>query len=133
MSQSFYNVWLHAVFTTKDRQPLITAELEEILFPFLYEEFREMGCKLKIVNGLSDHLHCLFLMDAQHSYAAIMKQIKGASSHFINQQYLILNKFTWQKGYAIFSVSETAVEDVYQYIKNQKVKQESLEEEGVPY
>lgn len=130
MSHSFYNVWLHTVFTTKNRQPLITADLEEVLFPFLYDEFSEMGCKLKIVNGLEDHIHCLFMLDAESSFARVMKQIKGASSHHINQQDVIIEKFSWQKGYAALSVSESGVDDVYNYIKNQKIKRESIEEEG---
>jgi REP element-mobilizing transposase RayT len=132
MSHAYYQVWLHAIFTTKDRKPLITPDIEEELFPLLHEEFKEMGGMLKIVNGLSDHIHCLFLLDAQHSYAAVMKQIKGASSHYINQQHLINEKFSWQKGYAVFSVSESDVDKIYHYIKNQKIKRESLEEEGVP-
>ncbi len=131
MSHSFYNVWIHAVFATKERQALITPELEEDLYPFLYAEFKELGCNLKIVNGLSDHVHCLFMLDAQKSYAAVMKQIKGASSHYINQHNLILEKFAWQKGYAAFSISKSEVDNIHNYIKNQKLKQESLEEEGL--
>lgn len=84
MRHAYYYVWLHAVFTTKNRQPLITADLEEELFPFLHDEFNKLGCKLHIVNGLADHIHCLFMLNAQYSYASVMKQIKGASSYFIN-------------------------------------------------
>ena len=60
-----------------------------------------------------------------------MKQIKGTSSHYINENNLIFEKFAWQKGYAVFSVSHFNVESVYDYIKKQKIKQESLEEEGI--
>ena len=130
MSNSFYNVWIHAVFATKNREELISLELEDELYPFLYEEFKSLGCKLKIVNGLSDHIHCLFMLDAKKSYAEVMKQIKGASSHYINQHNFILEKFSWQKGYAVFSVSSSEVEVIYNYIKKQKINQESLEEEG---
>ena len=130
MSHSYYNVWIHAVFATKDRQELITLDLEEVLYPFLYAEFDELGCKLKIVNSLSDHVHCLFMLQAQKSYAEVIKQIKGSSSHYINQHNLILEKFSWQKGYAVFSVSNAEVDTIYDYIKKQKLKHESLEEEG---
>lgn len=131
MHHAFYNVWLHAVFTTKDRQPLITTDLEEELFPFLYDEFDKLGCKLNIVNGLPDHIHCLFMLDAQHSYASVMKQIKGASSYYINDNNLIQEKFSWQKGYAVFSVTETMVPAVHKYIKKQKLTRLSIEEEGL--
>ncbi len=122
MSHSYYNVWIHAVFTTKNRQHLITREIEEILYPLLYDGFREIGCKLKIVNGLSDHIHCLFSLTANRSIAEVLKHIKGTSSHMINQNNIIDEKFAWQKGYAAFSVSEMGLQNVYQYIKNQKNK-----------
>ncbi len=131
MSYSFSNVWIHAVFATKDRQPIITLDLEEVLFPFIYDEFSQLGCKLKIVNGLSDHIHCLFMLDSKKSYAEVMKQIKGSSSHFINENNFIFEKFAWQKGYVAFSVSDFAVEAVSEYIKKQKLKHETLEEEGI--
>ena len=133
MSHSYYNVWIHAVFATKDRKELITMELEEYLYAFLYDEFRELGCKLKIVNGLADHIHCLFMLDAKKSYADVIKHIKGSSSHSINQQGLIKEKFAWQKGYAAFSVSASGIESVCRFIKNQKSNGESLEEEGLSF
>ena len=129
MSHSYYNVWIHAVFATKDRQELITLDLEEVLYPFLYAEFDELGCKLKIVNGLSDHVHCLFMLQAQKSYAEVIKQIKGSSSHYINQHNLILEKFSWQKGYAVFSVSNAEVDTIYDYIKKQKLKSRNWQTE----
>jgi REP element-mobilizing transposase RayT len=70
------------------------------------------------------------MLDAKKSYAEVMKQIKGSSSHYINQQNFIPEKFSWQKGYAVFSVSNSDVVKIYNYIKKQKFKQESLEEEG---
>ena len=121
MAHSYYNVWIHAVFTTKYRQHIITPDLEGLLFPFLYEEFDKLGCRLLIVNGLSDHVHCLFLLNANHSYSWVLKQIKGASSHYINENNFIPKKFKWQKGYAVFSVSKSGVTAVYNYIKNQKI------------
>lgn len=122
MSHSFYNIWIHAVFSTKERQPLITPEAENYIYCFLYEEFKQIGCKLKIVNGLSDHVHCLFSLNAQRSVSEVIKHVKGISSHFVNQNNMIHEKFAWQKGYAAFSVSESELNRVYHYIKNQKLK-----------
>ena len=73
------------------------------------------------------------MLDAKKSYAEVMKQIKGSSSHYINEHNFIFEKFAWQKGYAAFSVSDFAVESVDEYIKKQKVKYESLEEEGIKF
>ena len=69
---------------------------------------------------MPDHIHCLFLLNPQKSIAEVIKQIKGNSSHYINQNNLIADKFAWQTGYAAFSVSESVVEKVFKYIKNQK-------------
>src|SRR5690606_6486220 len=74
----------------------------------------------RIINGMPDHIHCLFLLSPQKSIADVVKQIKGSSSHFINQNNLIAEKFSWQTGYAAFSVSESVAEKVFRYIKNQK-------------
>jgi REP element-mobilizing transposase RayT len=130
MSHALFNVWIHAVFTTKNQQQIITLELEEVVYPFFYDEFQALDCKLKIVNGLSDHVHCLFLMNPKRSFSDVIKQIKGSSSHYINQHNLIFEKFAWQKGYAAFSVDDSSIDKVYKFIKNQKIKNESIEEEG---
>jgi putative transposase len=62
----------------------------------------------------------LVLLHAQKSIAEVIKQIKGSSSHYINQTNLIHDKFAWQTGYAAYSVSESVVEKVYEYINGQK-------------
>lgn len=69
---------------------------------------------------MPDHVHILFLQNPQKTITDIVKQIKGSSSHFINRQELILEKFAWQTGFAAYSVSESQLEVVYNYIKNQK-------------
>lgn len=78
------------------------------------------NCPVRIINGMPDHIHCLFLLSPQKSIADVVKQIKGGSSHYVNQNDLIVEKFAWQTGYAAFSVSKSVVERVFQYIKNQK-------------
>lgn len=69
---------------------------------------------------MPDHVHVLFLQNPQKSISDLIKQIKGSSSHFMNREELILKKFAWQAGYASFSVSESQLAVVYNYIKNQK-------------
>ena len=133
MPHSYYNVWVHAVFATKDRNPIITTDIEEQLYSCLYSEFKSMDCTLKIVNGLPDHVHCLFMLGPQRPLSEVMKHIKGLSSHFINMHKTTTEKFAWQKGYAAFSVSESRVDSVYQYIKEQKIKMKSIEEEGFDF
>lgn len=98
-------------------------------------EFGALGCPVRIVNGMPDHIHCLFLLHAQKTIAEVIKQIKGSSAHFINQHDIIPEKFAWQPGYAAFSVSDTNVERVFKYIKNQKShhRNHSFQEEYAAY
>ena len=133
MPHSYYNIWIHAVFATKERQPLITSKIEDHLYSCLYTEFKSMDCALRIVNGLSDHVHCLFLLGPKRSVSEVIKHIKGLSSHFINSHYATAEKFAWQKGYAAFSVSESKLDIVYQYIKNQKINRKTLDEERLNF
>lgn len=121
MSHSLYKIWIHAVWATKERSPYLKPEIEQQVFDQLRKQLRELGCPVRIINGMPDHVHCLFLLNQKKSLADVIKQIKGSSSYFINQQNLIPEKFSWQVGYAAFSVSESVVDRVFHYIKNQKI------------
>ena len=120
MSQSFTKLWIHAIWATKNRQELIDFSIEKKLYDFIWQELTELGCPFRIINGMPDHVHVLFLQNPQKTITDIVKQIKGSSSHFINREELILKKFAWQTGYAAFSVSESQLDAAYNYIKNQK-------------
>lgn len=120
MSHSYNKIWIHAIWATKERMPLVNSKIEQKLYNFVSDQLREQGCLVRIINGMPDHIHCLFLLNPQKSIAEVIKQIKGSSSHFVNQNNLIAEKFAWQTGYASFSISESAVEKVFEYIKNQK-------------
>ena len=75
---------------------------------------------LYVINGMPDHVHSLFLLNPVKAIGDIIKQVKGSSSHEINKQNITKEKFAWQTGYAAYSVSESATEKVFRYIKNQK-------------
>jgi putative transposase len=80
-----------------------------------------MGCDVKIINGVSDHVHCLFNINAKRSLDEIIKMVKGASSHKINQEEnLIIEKFAWEKGYDSSGVGKTELDDAFKKILNQK-------------
>ncbi len=120
MSHSYNKIWIHAIWSTKNRLPFIHSSVEKKIHQFISEQLREQGCPVRVINGMPDHIHCLFLLNPQKSIADVIKQIKGSSSHFINQNNIIVEKFAWQTGYAAYSVSESGVERVFEYIKNQK-------------
>lgn len=120
MPHSFNKIWIHAIWATKERMPLIHQNIEQRVFQFITDQLCELGCPARIINGMPDHIHCLFLLNPQKSISEVIKQIKGSSSHYINQNNLIADKFAWQTGYAAYSISESVVDKVFNYIKNQK-------------
>lgn len=120
MPHSYTKLWIHAIWSTKDRRPLILPRIENRVHHYLREQLLEAGCPVRIINGMPDHVHCLFLLSREKSIAGVIKQIKGSTSHRINQNDLIMEKFAWQTGYAAFSVSDSQVDRVYRYIRNQK-------------
>lgn len=120
MSHSLSKIWIHAIWSTKERLPLISSSIEKKVYDFIKTELISLNCPVRIINGMPDHVHCLFLLNQQRSIADVIKQIKGSTSHWINEQDLTKEKFSWQTGYAAYSVSESVLEKVYQYILSQK-------------
>ena len=121
MSHSLLKIWIHGILCTKNRMPLITDTFEGQLYEHIKSKLEnELDCKLRIINGFSNHLHILFLLSANFSIRDIFKNIKGETSHWINLSDFTKNKFAWQIGYGAFSVSESIVGEVEKYIANQK-------------
>jgi REP element-mobilizing transposase RayT len=120
MSHSFNNILIHAIWSTKDRQHLINFDIEKRIYQFMKQQFTDMGCFVLNINGMPDHIHCLFLLNPTKTINDVIKQVKGSSSHYINQQNLISQKFSWQTGYAAYSVSQSIKGKVFDYIQNQK-------------
>jgi len=127
MSHSTTKVWIHGVFSTKDRAPLIDVSLEKKLFEHIKERLeKDYDCRVKVINGSLEHIHILFLLDQKHSVFEIFKNIKGESSHWINQSGMTKEKFCWQTGYGAFSVSDSMTGDVVKYILNQKAHHKKM-------
>lgn len=120
MSHSLPKIWVHVVFSTKYRAPLMEESLTKKLYPFVRNQLQEKKCYLKSIGGIEDHIHMLFSLHQNISLADIIKQIKGASAYWINYNDLISEKFSWQTGYGAFSVSESHIARVQRYIENQK-------------
>jgi putative transposase len=118
---SFIKVYIHFVWSTKNRIPfLATKELRQKVWKHIKENAKEKGIHIDFVNGYSDHCHCLVSLGPDQTIQKLMQLIKGESSFWINQQRLTKEKFQWQTEYFAVSVSESIVEKVRNYIKNQE-------------
>lgn len=120
MSHSFSKLWINAIWSTKNRKELIDYSIEKNVHDYIHDELIELGCPVRIINGMPDHIHVLFLLNPKKSLSDVIRQAKGGSSHCINGENLILEKFAWQTGCAAFAVSESQLDGVFNYIKNQK-------------
>jgi len=120
MSHSYCKVWIHIVWSTKDRFPLLNTELREKLILHIHEQAHLKGYSIKLINGIEDHLHCLISLDPKFSLSQIMNYIKGESSHWINKQNFLKARFSWQEGFGAFSVSEKEINKIIIYIQNQQ-------------
>ena len=120
MSHSLTEIWIHAVWGTKDHIPLLKDGFKAELIRHIHTKIEEMGCPLRIVNGPADHLHALFLLNIEKTLADVLQMAKGESAHWVNQQQFLKTKFAWQTGYGGFSVSPTMVKKVEVYIRRQE-------------
>ena len=121
MSHSLIKIWIHGVFSTKDRAALIKNSFEVQLHNHIKEKLEnDLDCKVRAINSMEDHVHVLFLLSPNFSLKDVFKNVKGESSHWINSSDFIKCKFSWQVGYGAFSVSESMVNEVEKYIANQK-------------
>ena len=120
MSHSKVKIWIHGIIGTKNRNNLISPKNENTIHNLIKKQFIEQNCYVDTINGTENHIHVLFLLHPDLSIRKIMKQIKGASSYEINRIDIMYEKFNWQIGYGAFSVSESQLIKIKQYILNQK-------------
>ena len=119
MPQSLAKVYLHAVFSTKNRDPFLADDWRDELFHVLGGSANNLGCQSLIVGGVPDHVHMLFQLSRTIAVADAVGKIKSTSSSWINQTRGLPSPFHWQAGYAAFSVSQSNVEAVRDYIRRQ--------------
>ena len=118
---AYLRVWIQVVWSTKNREPLInSSELRQKLFQHIGENASNKNIHLDCVNGASDHVHALVSLGPDQTIAKVAQLLKGESSHWFNQQNLIVGKFEWQDDYFAASVSDSAVSQVRNYIHNQE-------------
>jgi putative transposase len=120
MAHTFTHLLTHIVFSTKDRRPLLDAELKARLFPYLGGIIRGHDGKALIINGPADHVHILASLTAKHSLSDLMRELKADSSGWIHKNFSNLKLFAWQIGYGAFSVSHSNLAEVEKYIANQE-------------
>ncbi|OCQ97799.1 transposase [Nostoc sp. MBR 210] len=121
MRANFTQLYLHYVWATWDRLPLITPDIQKLVYAAIIKECEQLKCTVIAVGGIEDHIHLLIGFPVTISVSNFIKQIKGSSSHFINHEIKSSDFFKWQGSYAAFTVSHDAIDNVAHYIRNQAI------------
>jgi len=120
MANTYHQIYIQVVFAVKYRNAVIEEEWRSKLLGVIGNLINDTGCKTMIINGVEDHVHCLFTLKPAISLSELMKTVKAKSSKYINDNQLTKSKFSWQEGYGAFSYSQSQIDAVYKYIENQK-------------
>jgi REP element-mobilizing transposase RayT len=120
MPHTATNLLVHFIFSTKQRCALIKPDFEEDLHAYLGGIIRQIGGTALCVNGTQDHVHLLIRVPANQSVADVARLIKTNSSRWVHGRWPEQHRFGWQTGYGAFTVSESGVEAVRDYISNQR-------------
>jgi putative transposase len=117
----FIKVYIHFVWSTKNRVSYLnTLDLRKSMWKHIKDNSVKKDIFIDYVNGYNDHCHCLISLGVDQTISKVMQLVKGESAHWFNKSDFIFDQFEWQDEYFAVSVSESNIERVRNYIKNQE-------------
>jgi putative transposase len=125
MPRSCTHMYVHLVWATYNREPLITGECESVVYDCIRQKCRELRCFALAIGGIEDHVHLLIRFRSATSIAHLVKHIKGSSSHFFANVLRPEVGFRWQGTYGGYTVAELQIDRVADYILQQKERHKS--------
>ncbi len=120
MPSTWSQILLHIVFSTKRREPFITPEIKERLYPYIGGIIRAEDGALYDIGGVEDHVHLYLRWKPNATVSDLMRTVKARSSRWVHETFPPLAEFGWQEGYSVFSVSKSQEEAVKRYIVGQQ-------------
>lgn len=120
MSQSLANIYIHLIFSTKDRVPFLAKDIRPALHSYMATVLANLNSPAVQINSVDDHVHLLFNMGRTVTLAQVVEDVKKSSSKCIKTQSTKLARFAWQAGYGGFSVSASNVPRVTNYVRDQE-------------
>ena len=135
MPHSYISCLMHCVFSTHQRQKIISQDLQQRLWPFIAGIARENRMKTLAIGGTEDHVHLLISLPATIPIAKAIQLIKGGSSKWVHETFSAHRDFAWQEGYGAFSVSISQIETTIRYIQTQEEhhRKKTFEEEFLTF
>lgn len=116
----YWRLFYHIVWGTKNRLPLVESAWEADLYGYIWGKATALECIPHAINGIPDHIHVIISIPPKLSVATLIGQLKGASSHRVNEIFVTHQSFAWQAEYGVVSFSERSLSRVVNYVKNQK-------------
>jgi putative transposase len=120
MAQSLAKIYIHLIFSTKNRVRTIPDHLRPTLHSYMGGILRDLGCVAVEINTEPDHAHVLFILARTAALSDVVGHLKKGATNWLHEQAPDLRGFYWQNGYGAFSVSQSAIEDVRRYIQQQR-------------
>lgn len=118
---SYTNILIHAVWSTKLREPVLSKSVKDAVCEHIRMNAKAQSIEVINVNGWKDHLHCFLRLDVEQNIANVMNLLKGESSYWANKNLELVRKLKWQKEYFAVSVSKSHFGVVNRYIERQEV------------
>ena len=119
MSQSLAKIIVHIVFSTKNHTPFLSGDIRKKLFAYLAGILKKLDCSPILINGVEDHVHILCLLSKNQMPCNVVEKLKAYSSKWIKTETPAAKDFQWQNVYGIFSVSQSNLASVKDYISGQ--------------
>lgn len=135
MANTYTQLYFHLVFAVRGRDNAISPNWKEDLYKYISGIISNHEQKLMIINGMPDHVHLLIGTKPNCNLSGLVRVIKSNSSKWINEKRLVRGKFEWQTGFSAFTVSQSVVPSVVEYIKNQEKhhKKKTFREEYIDF
>ncbi len=116
----YWQLFYHAVWATRFREPLISAEVESAIHGLLRGKAVGLGAEVFALNGMEDHVHMVISIPPKLSVAGFIGKVKGATSTRFNKASLLNRPFFWQEEYAVLSFDKKRLPRYVAYVRNQK-------------
>ena len=120
MTNRKLGMYLQLIWGTPDGHAWITPEIERSVYRCIVDQIQKLGCEVLAINGVPDHIHLVVKLRSSIPVASMVKQAKGVSSKFINDQLHRNGGFRWRAGYGAFTISRWDLPMVINYVKHQK-------------
>ena len=117
---TYWRLHYHIIWSTMDRQPILTTQLEKIFYGVIYGKAEELGLKIHAAGNMEDHVHIVVSIPPKIAVADCVRHLKGASAYAINHMDGSDSQFKWQAGYGALAVGERSLETVMEYAARQK-------------